>query len=352
MFAIQCEGTPYEVGFQHGAALTAQIQDSVDFYTWMFKKYTGKDWKDILVVAEEFAGQIGHRWPRFYDEIRGIAAGSGHSIEDIVALNVRTEIAYGLLAAYINVPVDGCTTLFWRTGESVFLGQNWDWMEQQKRNAGLMTIKSPGLPTLKIMTEAGIIGKIGMNSSGVGICMNAIRSTGYDSGRIPVHLAMRMALECQTATQAAELLQNIGVAGSVHLLVADVSNAFSFEFTSKTCLRLRADNEHRIFHSNHMIEKHEGICEDPEADSFPRLQRMRQIADEQLLAGGVKSLSSFQTLFDDHDGFPVSICRFQEGVSEDATLFNIVMDLSKKEALVTFGKLCKPEGVYSVAFDA
>ncbi|OQU95358.1 hypothetical protein CLAIMM_01579 [Cladophialophora immunda] len=318
----------------------------------MFKKYTGKDWEQILVIAEEFEARIQTTWPRYYEEIRGIATGSGQGTLDIIALNTRTEIAYGLLAAYTNVPTDGCTTLFWNTGDNVFLGQNWDWMEEQKQNAGLMTIKSPGFPTIKMVTEAGIIGKIGLNSSGVGICMNAIRSTGYDSTRIPVHLAMRMVLECETASQAAEQLQAVGVAGSVHLLVADVATAFSFEFTPRSCLRLHPDDEGRIVHSNHMIEKHPGIWEDPEADSFPRLQRMRQTADERLLTSGMKSLGAFQSLFDDHQGFPVSICRFQEGASEDATLFNIVMDLRKTEATVTWGRLCKPERVYRIAFDA
>ena len=49
----------------------------------------------------------------------GIADGSKREILDIVAINVRTEIAFGLFS-------DGCTSLFWRTPENVFLGQNWD----------------------------------------------------------------------------------------------------------------------------------------------------------------------------------------------------------------------------------
>jgi isopenicillin-N N-acyltransferase-like protein len=352
MFDIRCEGTPYEIGLQHGKALAPQIQGSIEFYTWMFKKYTAKDWKDILVVAKEFQGQIRQRWPRYYEEITGIAAGADRQTLDIVALNVRTEIAYGLLAANLNVPSDGCTTVYWNAGDGTFLGQNWDWMEAQKANAGLMTLISPGLPTIKVMTEAGIIGKIGMNSSGVGICMNAIRAKGYNSTQLPVHIAMRMALECRTASQAAEELQTVRVAGSVHLLVADVADVFSFEFTSQTCIRLHADTEHRIIHSNHLIEKHAGSWEDPEDDSFARLSRMKQVTDEKLLAGGVKSLDTFQSIFDDHKGFPVSICRFEQGISEDATLFNIVMDLGKKNAIVTMGKLCQPDGVYRMAFDA
>jgi len=49
----------------------------------------------------------------------GIADGSKRDILDIVAVNVRTEIAFGLFS-------DGCTSLFWRTPGRIFLAQNWD----------------------------------------------------------------------------------------------------------------------------------------------------------------------------------------------------------------------------------
>lgn len=49
----------------------------------------------------------------------GIADGSKRDILDIVAINVRTEIAFGLFS-------DGCTSLFWRTNSHTFLAQNWD----------------------------------------------------------------------------------------------------------------------------------------------------------------------------------------------------------------------------------
>ena len=52
-------------------------------------------------------------------ELQGIADGSKRDILDIIAINVRTEIAFGLFS-------DGCTSLFWDTPRHAFLGQNWD----------------------------------------------------------------------------------------------------------------------------------------------------------------------------------------------------------------------------------
>lgn len=50
---------------------------------------------------------------------QGVAAGSHYDVIDIIALNVRTEIAFGLFS-------DGCTSLYIKTEDKAFLGQNWD----------------------------------------------------------------------------------------------------------------------------------------------------------------------------------------------------------------------------------
>ena len=68
------------------------------------------------------------------------------------------------------------------------MAQNWDWMEEQSPNLLLLTIIQPDKPTIKMVTEAGIIGKIGLNSAGVGVCLNAIRIPGLDKNRIPCTL--------------------------------------------------------------------------------------------------------------------------------------------------------------------
>jgi len=51
--------------------------------------------------------------------MRGISEGAGRDLLDIVALNVRTEINFGLFS-------DGCTALSWQTEGHAWLGQNWD----------------------------------------------------------------------------------------------------------------------------------------------------------------------------------------------------------------------------------
>jgi hypothetical protein len=48
-----------------------------------------------------------------------IADGAGVQFEDILAMNVRSEISMGMMN-------DGCTALYWSSESASLLAQNWD----------------------------------------------------------------------------------------------------------------------------------------------------------------------------------------------------------------------------------
>lgn len=208
-------------------------------------------------------------------------------------------------------------------------------MEEQVPNLIQLTIVQKGLPTIKMITEAGIIGKIGLNSEGVGVCFNAIRANGVDKTRLPVHLGLRMALESKTASLAAEKLEEIGMASSAYVVVGEATTAIGLEFTSTTILRVPLNEQGFLTHSNHMLLPHENVYE-PKwlEDSYTRLQTMgRKILQTEEL-----SRESFSCLFEDEYDLPCSISRAQEGTSDFATLFNIVIDFKEGRAVVREGR--------------
>lgn len=69
--------------------------------------------------AQKFDQTAKEKWSAYHEEMQGIADGSGTELLDIVALNVRTEINFGLFS-------DGCTALAWKTEKHAWLAQNWD----------------------------------------------------------------------------------------------------------------------------------------------------------------------------------------------------------------------------------
>ncbi|KAL4905065.1 hypothetical protein BDW74DRAFT_185188 [Aspergillus multicolor] len=330
---IVCSGTPYEIGQIHGYHASAEISRAITFYAKMFEKHSNLTWPEVRDLASDFDDLIKERWPRYYEELQGIAEGSEQELIDIIALNVRTEIVFGVFS-------DGCTSLYYhdsdgRTGNA-FLGQNWDWETEQSPNLIQLTLIQKDTPTIKMITEAGLIGKIGLNSSGVGVCFNAIRAKGLDKTRIPVHLGLRLALESRSVQEAVETLEGIGMASSAHMLIGDASDAIGLEFTSSTFARIPVNESGFIAHSNHMLLSHAGINEPAWlADSAVRVATMSENIEK---LGGKLGWESFSELFKDEKGFPCSINRATSASSQIATLFNIVMDLGRRRAVVVMGR--------------
>ena len=77
-------------------------------------------WLQVRLEAVKFLPTLQQpAWMPLVEEMRGVAAGAGVDFEDILTLNVRTEIAYGMFS-------DGCTALSWKVGSKSFIAQNWD----------------------------------------------------------------------------------------------------------------------------------------------------------------------------------------------------------------------------------
>ncbi|KAF1941929.1 peptidase C45 acyl-coenzyme A:6-aminopenicillanic acid acyl-transferas-like protein [Clathrospora elynae] len=329
MLLIECKGTPYEIGYQHGQAAKLQIARCIEFYACLFLKNCKRRWPQVLEHASKFEQQAKAHWPAYHEEMQGIADGSGRELLEIVALNVRTEINFGLFS-------DGCTALAWHTEKRAWLAQNWDWMTEQKENLIITKITQANKPTIVQVTEAGIIGKIGFNSSGLGTLLNAIKVHGVDFTRLPVHFGLRMALESTSVDEAKQKLESFGMASSAHILLADPTTSLGLEFTKSTFAHCIPNTAGRVIHANHLLLKHPGETDTVWLeDSLTRVQTMTGIAGK---LGNEPSWEQVSKLFEDEQNAPGAICRFETEETGSATLFNIVMDLKNKKAVVRLGR--------------
>lgn len=208
-------------------------------------------------------------------------------------------------------------------------------MEDQQPNLIQLTIVQKALPSIHMVTEAGMIGKVGFNSMGVGVCFNAIRAMGVDKDHLPVHLGLRVALESPSAEAAARSLEEAGIASSAHILVGDATTAFGLEFTSATLARIPVNDDGFVVHSNHMLLHHPGIYEPKWLDDSPvRIKTMIR----NVFQVKEPTWESFSGLFEDETNYPCSISRAAEGANGIATLFNITMGLKSKKAVVKEGR--------------
>lgn len=223
-------------------------------------------------------------------------------------------------------------------------------MTAQKENLIITKITQPGKPTIQQVTEAGIIGKIGLNSAGVGTLLNAIRVHGVDPTRLPVHFGLRMALESNSALEAVQKLESIGMASSAHILIADAEMAVGLEFTKSTFARCLPDENGRIVHANHLLLEHPGEVDTIWLkDSLTRVKTMTEISDR-IVSEKEPTWEEVSRLFEDETNLPTAICRAETVESGSGTLFNILMDLRSKTAVVRLGRPVNVEETVTLSF--
>ncbi|PYH93632.1 acyl-CoA:6-aminopenicillanic-acid-acyltransferase [Aspergillus ellipticus CBS 707.79] len=327
-------GTPREIGLSHGHHLQSQIKDQMSVYEEMFRHSCDMDWASARQDAEKFRATIERLTPHLHEEMQGIADGAGVHILDIVTLNCRSEITFGKFT-------DGCTSLSWkRSDDCRILAQNWDFAPGVQRNIAFMEIDRPGQPTIYMVGEAGIVGKIGFNSACVGTCLNAIRAHPCISSKLPIHVALRLCLESISAEDAVQKLERLGGTGSSqHILVADSTSSFGLELSPLGNVYIEEDDYGMVTHTNHFLENHFVYAPPWLSGSPVRLARARQLSRE-LIDSGVLSEDQLipgvlrEKVFSDLYNAPQSICGQSDWtldrIEQVVTLFNIVMRLDPK----------------------
>jgi isopenicillin-N N-acyltransferase-like protein len=133
------------------------------------------------------------------------------------------------------------------------------------------------------------------------------------------------------------------------MLIADGMGSIGMEWTSKELQKVTMNASQQVFHTNHFIKKHPGVGEGRDwlEDSVTRVDRIDEITNR---VDGKPTMNKIFELFKDEDNLPGAICRAAKGYSTIASLFNIVMDLEAKRAIVTLGRPIEPEEVVELAF--
>ncbi|MBI4152603.1 peptidase C45 [Candidatus Woesearchaeota archaeon] len=321
---IELSGTPPEIGFAHGKLLQERIKKTIAFYKTIFKKED----KLILQQAAHFQKIITQTFPQYAEEIEAIAAGAELDPLWIYALNARTEI--------LSFGTQECTVAYFK--ESAILGENWDWAETVESLAVILKITRPDGHAILMMTEPGIIGKIGLNSAGIGVTLNLLECPAKLDGT-PIHVLLRAILDCPSLSEAQSVILRApdGKASNVLIAAAD-GNSLDVEFAGKDLFMLNPQ-ESLFVHTNHYLStsfpKKENL-----ASSHARYDRAAELSKE--LAG--RTTAEMKQLLLDQENSELPICRPylpSQYTSSIGTICSIVMDLRKREMQITKGSPLK-----------
>lgn len=235
-------GSPAARGLAYGESLRERIAATYALYADSLFSGTALTTHALRERAGRVRELIGAFAPAYIAELDAVAAGSTLPAWQIYTLNARTEI--------LNAPIPECTAVYF--AETATLGQNWDWVAALEELAVLVTWELDNGRRILALTEPGMLGKIGFNDAGIGVCLNILFSA-HELDGIPVHVLTRMLLDCATLDEARALLLRSGLGKSSHLLVADANGACcSMEFAAGERFEVAANNG-VLLHTNHCI---------------------------------------------------------------------------------------------------
>jgi len=307
-------------------------------------------WPQAVKKASGYQELVTSLYPELFEELNGIAIGSGFDIADLFTLNCRTEILPPdfLARALINsdqsftrsdVDASECTSFAFNHGEDkpVWLSQNWDWIGLQREALVVARAKNQRGEQFITVTEAGMLAKIGLNQYGFGVCLNILRSMndGTKPG-VPVHFLLRALLDCKTVEQATALVSDIEFASSSNVMIADRSGAMVNIELSPHGVKVLTTEDNTLCHTNHFLHPSLIKSESPQAANLSSAARLN-MAESSLPS--VHNLIDIQSLLSDTSNGPESICRFANAqlprIAQIETVTGVVMNLSNMELWVS-----------------
>jgi len=338
---ISEEGTARERGLRFGKAQRGAVEATLAAYEQLFADASGLDVAAVRSFGERIGERLLGEHPDAHEEIAAIARGAGVDEPLLMAVNARTE----LLAGATPPECSAIGVLPERSGGRTLLAQNWDWHPDLRASVVLWTIVEPDGRWLVTMTEAGMLAKIGLNSRGLGLCVNILGSSADGGpGGIAVHVLMRLVLQrCDDVAAAGALLEANEVSGSSCFNVGSPGALASFEVSPAGVARIAAEDG-VLLHTNHFLEP-AGDAEDVHRrDSPSTVERLEELERRVRRAPGQFDAAAVKDALRSHDAGPNAVCCHDPDNERYAhrteTLVSICLDLDELGFEISEGAPC------------
>ena len=339
---IILRGTAEERGFHYGQVAADKIKACIATYESLFKAYIHLSWDACKKKAELFLPAIKDYSPEIVEEMRGVARGAGLDFGDILAINCRSEMMFSTKST------EGCTAVGLTseaTGEAKpYLAQTWDWILPARDFSLVLEIHQEKKPTILTVVEAGMVGGKGLNSAGLGVCLNAL-SSGEGTLGVPLHILYRGILNAWKLPDAIQAVACHPRAGAGNFTMgADSDQALFLEYTPDMYDIIYAEDGF-VAHTNHyqspMLvakDKMRNLC----SDTFTRLGQVRKLLKKNY---GHMDRHKLAEIFSDHLNYPDSLCShpdpLDDAMMRNCTVYGMILDLKERTLWLSDGNPCE-----------
>ncbi|CAM04564.1 isopenicillin-N N-acyltransferase-like protein [Saccharopolyspora erythraea NRRL 2338] len=271
---------PAQRGRGFGRAWRKQVQRSYAGYAELFAAVGASD---VRGWSEQAHAETAAWAPALAEEIADVAEGCGLPTWQVAALNARTEI----LAAAASNGEGECSTSVVLPGAGVAprTVQTWDWHDTLADGMVIWSLEPRAGHRVHTFTEFGVLGKIGVNSAGLGVHFNVLRHVrdSADIG-VPVHVVARRILD-----EASTVGEAVAIAGSARLSASSLITVATFdgergevrglELSPAGVAGLEPDGTGTFLHTNHFLDVELSAGErttEAESSTYQRHALLRQ----------------------------------------------------------------------------
>jgi isopenicillin-N N-acyltransferase like protein len=251
---------PATRGRQTGERWAREIRETAARYLDFFPR-VGIGAETARAIGEASLSRLDAWCPDLAAEVVAMAEGAGLAPWRLACLNARTEIlavrppvSEGECSTAVHVPaVAGAP----RAPRSI---QTWDWHGMLAPEGLMHRLTTRRGVTVKLFTEFGVLGKIGVNSLGLGLHFNILRhASDNGAGGVPVHAIARRVLE-----EAASVEEAVDLARSATLSASTVLTVFTRDAAGlrAACIELSPSGvavvppreDGWVLHTNHFLD--------------------------------------------------------------------------------------------------
>ncbi len=348
---IRASGGPRERGRAYGEGARERVHRSIDLYAAVFRHYTGLGWAEVCDRAGAFAEWFDDTDVQLLPEIEGIAEGAGVDAEDVLALNVRTEVMFGLDARAARSAAMECTAIGAgppvTAGGRVFVAQTWDWKPGARETCVLLAMRPAGRPGFVTLVEAGLLAKAGMNDAGIGLATNALTSS-RDRGTpaVPYHAILRRVLTSASHEEAVTEVTAPERASSANYLIGSRTGQLSnLEVAPGGPDAVWRVDGSTICHANHFVRPDRSFKDLALLEG--RESPLRQASAEGSIGTRPIGVPEIESALRAHSGSPQgegSVCAHgdpsEPPAADYVTVAGIVVDVTTGTVHVTQGNPC------------
>jgi len=341
---IEVSGTNREMGQQIGEARREQVQHSVEnAHVLIDQSYNTLEltWDGANIQARKYLPFAEERYPKYVDELRGIAEGAGVSFDDLMVVNAMEAVTMDALH------LTRCTSFAvneQRTADGhVLLAHNEDWIPEDENDVYVISAKPNDEPPFLAMTYGGLLPNVGFNAYGIAQAIDSVYPNDSRIG-IPRLVVARAVLASRRISGAlGRTLISHRAAGYNHLLVHESGEMYAVEVSARRFDILHGIDGY-ITHTNHYLSPTmKEIEKDPEELISSRVRYFR--ANRLLRDSSTHTIKTLQTIQKDHVNLPNSICNHNiEGIDpmdRESTITALVIDLTAREMHIAWGNPCQ-----------